>query len=231
MKPAEPGRDYRPLVRDSYDRIAGAYNRMRTSEADDVLAPLIGLLCEGARVLDLGCGAGVPVTRALATRFDVTGVDISGEQIALAREQVPAAHFLHADMAGCTFPPASFDAVVSFYAIFHLPLEEQPTLLARVAGWLKSGGYLMATLARVHEEGYTEDDFFGTEMYWSNLSLREYRALLMVNGFEILSHADTGHGYSDEAARPESHPLVFARKLRPEADGSPLTSRRASSPS
>jgi cyclopropane fatty-acyl-phospholipid synthase-like methyltransferase len=166
-------------------------------------------------VLDLGCGAGVPITRALAERFDVTGVDISSEQLVLARTQVPEATFVHADMVECTFPRSSFDAVVSFYAIFHLPLAQQPSLLARIAEWLKPGGYLIATLARVHEEGYTEDDFFGAEMYWSNLSLREYLALLREAGFEILSRADAGHGYSDETSRPESHPLVFARKTRP----------------
>jgi len=35
-----------------------------------------------ARVLDIGCGNGVPATRLLAERFDVIGVDISEVQIA-----------------------------------------------------------------------------------------------------------------------------------------------------
>ena len=30
----------------------------------------------GARILDIGCGAGIPLTLALSNTFDVTGVDI-----------------------------------------------------------------------------------------------------------------------------------------------------------
>ena len=105
------------------------------------------------------------------------------------------------------------DAVVSFYAIFHLPLSEHAPLISRVSEWLKPGGYLMATFSPARQEGYTED-FFGAEMYWSNLSLSEYRALLLASGFEVLSNRVVSHGYSDEAARPEHHPLIFARNVR-----------------
>ena len=41
------------------------------------------------RVLDLGCGAGVPIARRLAERYKVTGVDISERQIMLVRRNVP----------------------------------------------------------------------------------------------------------------------------------------------
>ena len=136
-------------------------------------------------MLDLGCGTGVPIARALARTHRVVGVDMSGGQLALAREQAPSASLIRADMSTVAFRPASFDAVVSFYAIFHLPLSEHAPLIARISTWLKPGGYLMATFSPNREEGYTED-FFGAEMYWSNLSLPESRALLEQNGFEIL---------------------------------------------
>ena len=76
----------------------------------------------------------------------------------------------------------------------------------------QAGGYFLATLSPNREEGYTEDDFFGAEMFWSNLSLPEYRDVLALNGFEIVSETIIGHGYSDDNARPEHHPLVFARR-------------------
>ena len=44
---------------------------------------------EGETILDLGCGAGVPVTKQLAKRFAVTGVDISEAQLRIARDRVP----------------------------------------------------------------------------------------------------------------------------------------------
>jgi 2-polyprenyl-3-methyl-5-hydroxy-6-metoxy-1,4-benzoquinol methylase len=49
-------------------------------------------------VLDLGCGAGVPVAREMIARgFKVTGVDISAQQIEQARRNVPEAQFIEGD--------------------------------------------------------------------------------------------------------------------------------------
>lgn len=214
MKPADPNRDYRSLVRTTYDRIAVKFNAARVSESSAELAPLVSVLSAGATVLDLGCGAGVPIARTLSESHTVIGVDLSREQLDLARRQVPNAQLIQGDMSRCTFRPATFDAVVSFYAIFHLPLSEHPLLISRIGEWLKPGGYLLATFSPVRQEGYTEE-FFGSEMYWSNLSLSEYRDVLLRTGFEVLSdRVVVGHGYADKSARPEHHPLVFARKLR-----------------
>lgn len=212
MKLADPKRDYRPLVQRGYDRVAADFNSARAAESADELAPLLDVLHAGSRVLDLGCGTGVPIARTLARSHNVVGVDMSGGQLALACRQVPGADFVRGDMSRVAFQPGSFDAIVSFYAIFHLPLSEHAPLIARIGAWLKPGGYLMATFSPNREEGYTED-FFGAEMYWSNLSLPEYHALLEKDGFEILRDRIVGHGYTDEDAKPEAHPLVFARKV------------------
>lgn len=212
MKPADPKRDYRDLVREGYDRLAAIFNAARVTEDAPALSPLLDALPAGSRVLDLGCGAGVPVARTLARAHRVLGVDVSEGQLALAREQVPGAEFLRADMSRVEFPAGSFNAVVSFYAIFHLPLEEHAPLIGRIADWLRPGGYLLATVSPQHEEGYTED-FFGEEMYWSNLGLREYLAILGDCGFEVMQRNSVGHGYPDEGAKAERHPLLFARKV------------------
>jgi cyclopropane fatty-acyl-phospholipid synthase-like methyltransferase len=214
VKPADdPHRDYHKLVERGYDAIAPAFNAARSREDTRALTPLLERLPERARLLDLGCGAGVPITRALAERFHVTGVDVSAEQLALARTQVPGATFMRADMAHIAFDDASFDAVVSFYAIFHLPREEHPPLLERIFAWLKPGGFFMATLAHYDEAPYTEQDFFGVEMYWSNFSLATYRQMLERCGFELLAAATISHGYGPgDEHRPEAHPLVFARR-------------------
>ena len=42
-------------------------------------------LPHGSRILDVGCGNGLPATRELALSHEVTGVDISEQQIARAR--------------------------------------------------------------------------------------------------------------------------------------------------
>jgi cyclopropane fatty-acyl-phospholipid synthase-like methyltransferase len=181
------------------------------------LALLTARLPSGASILDIGCGSGVPIARTLAAEYHVTGVDLSQEQIRRAQQIVPNATFLHGDIMAMTFPAATFDAVVAFYAIFHLPREEHPALFQRIATWLKPGGYLLATVSAVAEDAYTEDDFLGVTMYWSNYGLADYRALAEQFGFQLLSTALVGSGFTGEAADPaEHHPLLFAQ-LRSES--------------
>lgn len=211
MRAADRGRDYRALVAQSYDAVAAEFNATRRHEAASELAPLLARLAPGSRVLDLGCGTGAPIARSLlAAGHVVVGVEMSAGQIALACVQAPVARLIRADMSRVAFRPASFDAVVSFYAIFHLPLAEHRPLIARIAGWLRPGGWLLATLSPEHEDGYTED-YFGREMYWSNLGLPEYRAALSASGFDIESEDAVGHGYDNPEAKPERHPLILAR--------------------
>ena len=78
-------------------------------------------LPDGARVLDLGCGAGLPSTRQLARRFYAVGVDISETQLGLARKHVPDATFRRGDIAELELPEASFDGITALYSISHVP--------------------------------------------------------------------------------------------------------------
>ena len=210
MTPADH-QDYKALVRRGYDACAAAYEAARRSESAPELDLLLPYLARRAAVLDIGCGAGVPVAKVLARTCWVTGVDISPEQIRRARQNVPSGAFLVADIMGVDFPSGSYDAVVSFYAIFHLPRAEHPELFRRIRRWLKPGGYFLGTLAAQAEENTLDEDFFGTQMYWSNFGLDEYRSILEKAGFELLAVQTLGHGYSDDAAPAESHPLILAK--------------------
>ena len=92
VNPDEERRTQRELVRSGYDAISMAYRdergRANPSGSEDTTAyenwldELAELLPDGASVLDLGCGAGVPASRILVDRgFNVTGLDISAVQI------------------------------------------------------------------------------------------------------------------------------------------------------
>jgi SAM-dependent methyltransferase len=218
LKPArDPTVDYKALVRDGYDRCAFAYAAARRSEAAPVHL-LMDRLLPGACILDVGCGAGVPVCRELAGRFRITGVDISPVQIRLARQNVPSGEFICADIMSLRFEPGSFDAITSFYSIFHLPRQEHAELLARMHLWLRSGGegepggLLMCTVGEDDEEPYTEDDFFGATMYWSNFGRQQYSQMLERLGFRILMDSTLDSGFKDMPR--ESHPLLLAEKIR-----------------
>jgi trans-aconitate methyltransferase len=97
----------RTMVKAGYDAIAEAYlawsNRVVGDPRDRFVEDLSARLADGARILDLGCGAGVSSTFRLAERFDVLGVDLSARQIDLARANVPRATFPRADLTEVRF--------------------------------------------------------------------------------------------------------------------------------
>ncbi len=105
------------IVANGYDAIADPYlewaAQIEADPRDRMLVEFSARLKPGARVLDIGCGAGVPATKSLAARFVVTGLDISGEQIARARRNVPGATFVVGDVGAVDFPDRSFDGVVA----------------------------------------------------------------------------------------------------------------------
>lgn len=162
--------DPKEIVRAGFDAASQAY---REDDAEDGiygewLAELSPLIPKGGSVLDLGCGNGIPVARWLADKgFNVVGVDMSPVQIARAMALVPEAHFECADMSALDYKKASFDAIVAFYSIIHLPLGEQPALFGRIARWLRPGAPLLATVGDDAWTG-TEEDWQGTTMYWSH---------------------------------------------------------------
>jgi 2-polyprenyl-3-methyl-5-hydroxy-6-metoxy-1,4-benzoquinol methylase len=206
---------HKGTVESGYDQMAEQYLATKDSEdplALEALEDLASLLPSEAAVLDLGCGAGVPVTRWLADRgFAVTGVDVSAKQLELARTNVPEGTFLKADMTEVTFAPESFDAVVAFHSIIHVPRTEHPTLLESFHRWLEPGGALLATMTVADYEGRDEDwEGWGAPMVWSHYGRNANVAMLREAGFEMrYAEPRTGRGTGDET---ETWLWVLARK-------------------
>ncbi|MDQ1536856.1 MAG: hypothetical protein QOE58_1249 [Actinomycetota bacterium] len=203
----------RDLVRRGYDTISMTYRSddgQANTDSVETTATYLGwvaelsqLLIPAARVLDLGCGAGVPATKALVERgFQVTGVDISAVQIGRARELVPGAYFELADMATWDAPEESFDAVVSLYALIHVPLPDQRLLFPRIRRWLVPGGYLLAIVGSGHWRGL--EPYMGAEMFWEHADTETYLQWLPDAGLEPVWHRFIQEGDA-------GHTLVLAR--------------------
>jgi len=183
------------VVARGYDEVAQRYlewSPLRPSAARlAYLRRACDLIPAGATVLELGCGAGVPMTAALAEGRRVTGVDISATQVELARRNVPAATFLQADMTALAFEPESFDAVVAFYSLTHVPRDDVPPLLSRIRDWLRPGGMFLASFGVEDDPGTIEEDWLGVDMYFSHFSAKKNRRLvaeagLVVDSAEVL---------------------------------------------
>lgn len=177
------------IVAAGYDRLAERYWRWASEIEDDprhrMTAELMRRLAPGARVLDLGCGPGIPSTRVLAEGFVVTGVDGSESQLRLARANVPAASFILADFAAMELPTGSFDAVTAFYSISHVPRLAHAALFRRITRWLVPGGWFLASLGATDSPDWT-GPWLDTPMFFSAYDADTNRDLLRAAGFELI---------------------------------------------
>ena len=179
------------LVARGYDQVSHAYRpddyAYANSGYERILNLILPEMAPTDHVVELGCGNGIPVTRALAGHCRVTGVDISAVQLSRARPLVPGATFVLADMATLQFRAASLAAVVAFWSIIHVPLDEQRPLLARVLDWLRPGGAFLCSVGYNHWVGHEDDwlDVPGATMYWSHADRDIYRAWFREAGFVI----------------------------------------------
>ena len=195
--------DLKTRLKASYDAIALRYNEWtiphsttRLHYLDQLLSHLPTTSSTPVRILELGCGAGIPVTQKLLEypNFFVTANDLSGVQIALARENllfydavstsasagdaasasntrteaetISRLTLIENDMLALAFPHSSFSAVVGMYSIIHLPISEQIQLLRNITKWLKPGGFLLANFSASEMHGSTEKKWLGEKEGW-----------------------------------------------------------------
>ena len=172
----------------AYDRIAQWFDSTRTRALIEqpYLDALARALRPGASILDLGCGSGEPILRFLVEQgFAVTGVDASAAMIGIARPRFPGARLLVGDMRNVSFDQ-TFDAVIAWHSLFHLPHADQRTMFARCAHLLNPHGILMFTSGSAHGETWSDNG--GEMLYHASLDTDEYRALLARHGFDVLRH-------------------------------------------
>jgi ubiquinone/menaquinone biosynthesis C-methylase UbiE len=198
--------DPKQIIAQGFDIIAERYvewsRHTRVEERQRYTSLIVNHLPQGAQVLDLGCGMGVPTTATFAQHFTVTGVDISARQIELARQKVPQATFLQSDIFLLDFPPRSFDAVVAFYSLFCLPRAELFPLLQKVASWLRPEGLFVASLGAQSVEELFSPDWLGVPMYWSLFDSATNQHLIQQAGLQLLST-------QEETETEDGTPITF----------------------
>lgn len=193
------------IVRKGYDEIAPKFKEFRNIFDNlQELEHLATLLPEKAKVLDVGCGIGIPVARFFVDYgFSVTGIDISERMVELAKQNVPKVEFFQYDMNELVFPDNAFHCITAVYSLFHVPREKHFSILKSFHRMLKQEGILFFCVG--HLGGDDTDEFLGEEMFWSNYPPERTLSLVKEAEFEILFDEVLDRG-------DELQYWVFARK-------------------
>ena len=195
------------IVEKGYDKIAEKYQAIRLAfDHKKELDKFVSLLPKNARILDVGCGTGVPVAQFLfKAGFDITGIDFSEKMIRLARKNVSEATFLKKDMTKLDFETDSFDGLTAFYSIIHVPREKHSSLFQSFHRILRSGGVMLICLGP--DEWEATDEYYGTEMFWSQYNPKKSLQLVKDAGFQIIFDSILVRG-------GEKHYWVMARNKK-----------------
>ncbi|KAK0749773.1 methyltransferase domain-containing protein [Schizothecium vesticola] len=192
---------------ESYDAIAPVYNNWTSGHSalrTDFLNRLLDLIPSPDPVnsqpallhaLELGCGAGVPITSTLLSSprgipFHVTANDLSSSQLALAKESLGTddmkVKWVEGDMMALSFPDESFDVIIALYSLIHLPREEQTEMMRRVCRWLKVGGLVLVNFGAEESEGSEIENWLGGWMYWSGWGAEKSLAVVAEVGLKVV---------------------------------------------
>jgi ubiquinone/menaquinone biosynthesis C-methylase UbiE len=182
----DPVKNREKIVEEGYDKIAQQYHDQRDEfDLRQELEEFADLLPRSARVLDVGCGSGVPVARFLTEHgFDVIGIDLSTKMVALARKNVPQARFVKKDMTELDFEQNSFDGLAAFYSVIHVPREKHVELFGTFHKILKPNGVMLLSIG--HSEWEGTEKYHGEEMFWSHYGPERSQRMIKQAGFEIL---------------------------------------------
>jgi SAM-dependent methyltransferase len=229
VHPAEgQGRD-RTGQAEAFDAIGDRYDEAFPHKEGQLTAGawLTASLPPGARVLDLGCGTGLPTARQLADAgLRVTGVDLSPGILARARANVPEAEFVQADMADLAdladlagpadladpVPGgAGFDGVAAFFSLLMLPKAEIPVVLGLIHGLLRPGGLLALSMVEADVDDMAIP-FLGNTIRVSGYLRDELRHIVADAGFEVVKEDSYAYAPASIDVPPEEQIFLYCRR-------------------
>jgi cyclopropane fatty-acyl-phospholipid synthase-like methyltransferase len=163
------------------------------------ITALAGSIDRGGRVLDIGCGHGVPLTKALlASGHRVVGLDSANHMLRRFRANCPDTPAVRGVTQACPFAAQTFDAAVAWGVMFHLTQAEQVQAIASVSRVLKAGAPFLFTSGDVDDDsGNHVGTMNGVEFHYFSFSIDGYRRALSAHGFTLVGfHTDRGkNGY------------------------------------
>jgi ubiquinone/menaquinone biosynthesis C-methylase UbiE len=172
----------------AFDAIGERYDDVFPHKSGQIIATqwMIDRLAPGARVLDLGCGTGVPTAGMLAeSGLEAVGIDVSTEMLALARRNVPTGRFVAMDVMELDDSLGQFDGVCAFFCLLMLRRSDIPRVLRRVRSVLRPGGLVAIGMVE-GDLDYAPVTFLGQPMSVTAYPQADLEAAIRAEGLHVL---------------------------------------------
>jgi len=147
-----------------------------------------------ARILDIGCGSGAYVSHLLKRGYDSIGIDISLTMLEEAKRIVPE-HRLHLmDMHTMeTFPPLSFDGVISITSMLYATKNYLPRILKQMHRVMKPDALMWLMMLEGEGDGLVKSSKGKSESvtFTAYYQSEELKETVKENGFEVIEERFT----------------------------------------
>ncbi|MBN9518217.1 GNAT family N-acetyltransferase [bacterium] len=186
----------------SYDQIADQWIDVSTYGFSQV-ERAVGFVKRKGIALDVGCGTGRLMRLLGGHGFRMDGIDVSPAMLARARDRHPEARLFHADIGRWELP-RSYDLIVAWDSVWHVPLSGQEAVLAKLCRGLAAGGVFVFTTGGTDAPDEKQNSYMGPPMYHATLGVPKTLGVLADSGC-ICRHLEYDQ-------YPEAHVYLIAQK-------------------
>lgn len=177
MNPLELGK--------KYSKIAALYEQdlLHSDYGIEPVKRAISFSSMGGSVLDVGCGVGGRIIEELEQYpFSIHGIDVSEGMLARAKDKHPESHFELADITTWK-TEERFDLIIAWDSIFHLPFDNQESVVRKLCELLCQGGVLVYSFG--NDVGDHTDTWHDDTFYYSSIGINRNMELLIECGLTI----------------------------------------------
>jgi SAM-dependent methyltransferase len=134
--------------------------------------------------LEIGCGNGRDAKEILRFTDDYIGMDISEGMIKLAREYLPNAEFLVADIETSDFPK-NIDIIFAFACLLHLDKLAVKDVLLKAHNYLNENGIFYISVKHDKYQEKIQIDEFGKRVFYYYKE-EDFEKLALETGYNII---------------------------------------------
>jgi ubiquinone/menaquinone biosynthesis C-methylase UbiE len=207
----------------AYDAIGARYDEAFPHKEGQVACAeaLLTELPPGARVLDVGCGTGLPTARQLVSAgCEVTCLDISPRMLEIAQANVPQAGFVLGDVLDLPREAGQYDGATAFFSLLHLPRAKLRDALGLLRDILVPRGLLALAMVEADVDD-VPIPFLGSRIRVTGLLRDELRSILLESGFAVELAQTLSYAPETSEAGPEIQLFSLCRRVE---GGHPLES-------